>query len=86
MVILIFIFLTPKSWFDSSERAQGSMHQSPIARTLILSPEVVGNAGDKAQIEQHVKALTGRAKVEILAVRAIPDENGRTRSFEVDIR
>ena len=86
MVILIFIFLTPKSWFTSSERAQGSMHQSPVAKTLVLSPEDVVNEGDKDQIEQRVKALTGRANVEVLAVRRILDEHGRTRSFEVDIR
>lgn len=62
------------------------MHQSPIAMTVVLSPEVVGNEGDKGQIEQRVKALTGRTKVEVLAVRKILDPEGRTRSFEVDIR
>lgn len=86
MVILIFIFLTPKSWFASSERALDTTHQSPVARTLVLSPEVVGNEADKGQIEQHVKALTGRAKVEVIAVRKVVDPDGRTRSFEVDIR
>ena len=86
MVILIFIFLTPKSWFESSERAQGSMHQSPVATTVVLSPEVVGTEGDKSQIEQRVKDLTGRANVEILEVRRKLDADGRTRSFEVDIR
>jgi hypothetical protein len=85
VVILIFIFLTPKWWFESSERAQRSVHQSPV-QTLILLPEVIGNTGDKARIEQHIKALTGRTEVEVLAVRPVPDANGRTRSFEVDIR
>jgi hypothetical protein len=85
VVILIFIFLTPKSCFTSSERAQRSVHQSPV-QTLILLPEVVGNTGDKAQIEQQIRALTGRTEVEVLAVRPVPDANGRTRSFEVDIR
>lgn len=86
MVILIFIFLTPKSWFASSERALNSVHQSPVARTLVLSPEVVGSEADKGQIEQHVKALTGRSTVEVIAVRKLVDPDGRTRSFEVDIR
>lgn len=86
MVILIFIFLTPKSWFASSERALDTLHQSPVATTVLLSSEVVGNEADKAQIEQHVKALTGRSKVEVLAVRKVVDPDGRTRSFEVDIR
>jgi hypothetical protein len=86
VVILIFIFLTPKSWFASSERALNSVHQSAVAKTLVLSPEVVGNEADKGQIEQHVKALTGRSTVEVIAVRKIVDPDGRTRSFEVDIR
>jgi len=86
VVILIFIFLTPKSWFAGSELPINMAHQSPVAATLILSAEVVGNEADKGQIEQHVKALTGRSKVEVLAVRKVVDPNGRTRSFEVDIR
>ena len=62
------------------------LHQSPVARTLVLSPEVVGNEADRGQIEERVKALTGRVKVEVLDVRKVVDSDGRTRSFEVDIR
>ena len=86
MVILIFIFLTPKSWFASSELPRNTVHQSPVATTVVLSPEVVANEADKGQIEQRVKALTGRSKVEILDVRKVVGSDGRTRSFEVDIR
>ncbi|HEX5873846.1 MAG TPA: hypothetical protein VFY60_04300 [Pyrinomonadaceae bacterium] len=86
VVCLIFIFLTPKSWFASGERGQQNVHQSPVAATLVLRPEVIANEGDKAQIERQVKALTGREKFEVLAVRRILDTDGRTRSFEVDIR
>ena len=86
MVILIFIFLTPKSWFTSGERALSKVHQSPVATTVVLSPEVIANEEDKVQIEERVKALTGRSKVEVVAVRRIVDLHGRTRSFEVDIR
>jgi hypothetical protein len=81
VVFLIFIFLTPKWWFEDSERLRNTLHQ-----TVILSPEVVSSEADKGQIEQRVKAMTGRTKVEILAVRPVVDSEGRTRSFEVDIR
>ena len=84
MVILIFIFLTPKSWFASSERPRNTLHQSP--QTVLLSSEVISNEADRGQIEQRVKAMTGRSEVEILAVRPLVDSEGRTRSFEVDIR
>jgi hypothetical protein len=86
VVILIFIFLTPKSWFTSGERAQSMVHQSPVATTLILTPEVIADERDKGRIEEQVKALTGRTEVEVVAVRRVLDPDGRTRSFEVDIR
>ena len=86
MVILIFIFLTPKSWFLSGERALSMVHQSPVAATLVLSPEVVVNEEDKGRIAEQVKAMTGRSTVEVLAVRRVLDPGGRTLSFEVDIR
>jgi hypothetical protein len=86
VVILIFIFLTPKRWFTSGERALSMVHQSPVVRTVLLSPEVVVDERDKGQIEERVKALTGRSEVEVITVRRVLDPNGRTRSFEVDIR
>ncbi len=86
VVILIFIFLTPKSWFSSGERAQKIEHQSRVVKTLVIGAEVVGNEADRTRIEQGVKELTGRTNFEVLEVRRIPDAEGRTRSFEVDIR
>ena len=89
MLCLIFIFLTPKSWFANSERALNIGHQSPVAATtttVVLTPEVVGNEADKKQIEERVKALTGRKQVEVISIRKQVDPDGRTRSFEVDIR
>jgi hypothetical protein len=61
-------------------------HQSPVQRTVLLTPEVIGNAEDRGRIEQQVKALTGCTDVEVLEVRKIPGPDGKTRSFEVDIR
>ena len=86
VVILIFIFLTPKSWFQSSERDQQQLHQSRVATTVVLTPEVIVNEGDKGQIAERIKAITGRKEVEVIAVRKNLDADGRTRSFEVDIR
>lgn len=86
VVILVFIFLTPKSWFSTGERAPGMVHQSPVAATVLLSPELIVNEEDKSQIAERVKAMTGRSTVEVLAVRRVLDHEGRTRSFEVDIR
>ena len=62
------------------------VHQSPVVATGLLSPELVVNEADKSQIAERVKAMTGRSSVEVLAVRRVLDTEGRTRSFEVDIR
>ncbi len=86
MVILIFIFLTPKSWLGYSERPQPSTHQSPAAETLVFGPEVVINEADKGQMEQRIRDLTGRLDAKVVAVRKVVDQEGRTLRFEVDIR
>ena len=62
------------------------VHQSPVVKTLLLSPEMVVDERDKSQIEQRVRAMTGRSEVEVVAIRRVVDQNGRTSSFEVDIR
>jgi len=86
VVILIFIFLTPKSWFSGGERSQAKEHQSPIVKTVLLSPEVVGNEQDKARIQRHVQLMMGRDQVEIVEIRKVVASDGRIVSFEVDIR
>ena len=86
VVILIFIFLTPNRWFASSELPLSAVHQSPIARTVFLRPEVVVNEEDKAQIARQVEADYGLDKVEVVAVRKVVDAGGKTRGYAVDIR
>ena len=86
MVILVFIFLTPKSWLASGERPCAEGHQSRSATTVVFKPEVITNEADKGQIEQKVRALTGLPTVEVVAVRKVSAPDGRTISFEVDIR
>ena len=81
VVILIFIFLTPKSWFDGSERPVALEHQ-----TVLLEPQAVDNEEDKAKIESRIKALTGRDDVTVVAIRKLKNPDGSSRGFEVDIR
>jgi len=85
VVILIFIFLTPSKWFTGGERARVGMHPRPIV-TVLLSPEVVTNETDKGQIQEIVKGMTDRTEVEVVEVRKVTGTNGKTLSFEVDIR
>ena len=85
VVCLIFIFLTPSWWFSNGERPKAKEHQSPIA-TVVLGPEVVTNETDTSQIERQVRTLTGRTQAQVVAVRKVVGPDGRTVSFEVDIR
>jgi len=86
VVILIFIFLTPKSWFENSERRGFIAHQGPTASAVLISPELIENAQDKGQVEQVVRTFTGRNDVRVLNVRKVVDRDGKTRGYEVDIR
>lgn len=85
VVILMFIFVTPKSWFQGSERPSDLLHPKPMS-TVLLGPEMIANEGDKQQIESRVRRYTGRNDAEIIAVRRIQDDTGNIRAYEVDIR
>ena len=86
VVILIFIFLTPKSWFESGERRSVMAHQSPSASTLLVGAEVVEKAQDRAQLEQRLRTFTGRSDLRVLGVHKVVGPHGRTTGYEIDIR
>ena len=85
MLILVFIFLTPKAWFTSSERQLVSTHQKPVS-TLVVDAEVIDNVRDKSEIQQRVRAISGRSEIEVVSIRKSFDDNGKPRGYEVDIR
>jgi hypothetical protein len=85
-LILVFIFLTPKSWFLGSERGAGLTHQNPIGATVFVSPEVVDNQKDTSRLRDHLRTISGRQNAEVGSIRKILDKEGRTVGYEVDIR
>jgi hypothetical protein len=86
VVILIFIFLTPKSWFENSERRGYAGHQNPTASTVLVGPELIENMQDKGKVEQVVRTFTGRSDVQVTSTRKVVDKDGNTLGYEVDIR
>jgi hypothetical protein len=86
VLILAFIFLSPKSWFAHGERRPPAGHQTEAISTVTVSPEVIDNETDKAQLEEQIRAITGRANAQIVGVRRKHDEAGKTLGYEVDIR
>ena len=82
----MFIFLTPKSWFEGGERQLRLAHQSPTLATLLVESESIENEGDTAKLQERVRALTGRRDAEVVSVRKVLDKEGKTLGYQVDIR
>jgi hypothetical protein len=86
VVILIFIFLTPKSWFENGERNATFLHQNRAETILLARPEVIESAEDKVKLEQQLRELKGRSDLKVLDVRKLTDADGKIKGYEVDIR
>ena len=85
VLILAFIFLTPKSWFEGSQRQLENKHRNP-STTLVLAAEVIKNESDTVNLQHQVRSLSGRANAEIIGVRRVFDSQGNTVAYQVDIR
>ncbi len=81
VLILVFIFLTPKSWF-----ANTAFQQSHAQMTIVMSTDVVGAQLDKTEIERRARQLAGRPDASVTGVRERRDDSGRLIAYEVDIR
>ncbi len=82
MLILVFIFLTPKSWLENTAFQRSHAAQT----TIIMSADVVGAQLDKGEIERRAKQLSGRADAQVIATRERRDGTGKLIAYEVDIR
>jgi len=95
-LILAFIFLTPQSWFDTrsalkglpaSEPQQREGHQKPVASRVIIAIEDNSEAQlNRSQIENRIRAVTGRTDTQVLNVEPKIDQSGKIVAYEVDIR
>ena len=95
-LILAFIFLTPKSWFDTgialksrtlSEPARGAEHQKPVAsKVIVMAADNFPAQMAQNEIENQVRRLTGRAEAQVLSAEPKRDESGKIVAYEVDIR
>ncbi len=86
-LILAFIFLTPKSWFQSGELRSSEAHQSPVASTfLLVAPENAGAELETGEIERRVRVAMKRPEIRVANVRKRTDAEGKIVAYEVDIR
>ncbi|MBD0327332.1 MAG: hypothetical protein ICV68_12920 [Pyrinomonadaceae bacterium] len=86
-LILAFIFLTPKSWFDNGEPPSREKHQSSVASSsLFVLPENSGAELETREIERRVRTITNRPDAQVINVRKRLDAQGKIIAYEVDIR
>ncbi len=77
VLILAFIFLTPKSWFASNP---------PVQHTVVYTSDLIGNQADTAEIDRLAKAKVNRPSGQVLFRLPKTDQSGKIIAYEVDIR
>ena len=77
VLILAFIFLTPKSWFASNP---------PVQTTVVWTSDLIGNQSDTAEIDRLAKAKVNRPSGQVLVRTPKTDQSGKVIAYEVDIR
>jgi hypothetical protein len=82
VLILVFIFLTPRSWFENSAYQRSHTGQT----TIVMSTDVVGAQLDRTEIERRARQLAGRPGAQVIEVRPRRDDSGKLIAYEVDIR
>jgi len=78
LLILVFIFLTPKGWFANPGFKRH--------RTVIISADVVGAQADRAVIERRAREVVAQPGARVTDVRDLRDRNNKLVGYEVDIR
>ncbi|MFN2578813.1 MAG: hypothetical protein ABR607_14115 [Pyrinomonadaceae bacterium] len=77
VLILAFIFLTPKSWFASNP---------PVQTTVVWAADLVGTQSDMGEVYRVARAHLNRPSGQVMAHRPKVDEFGKVIAYEVDIR
>ena len=81
VLILAFIFLTPKSWFASAPPVA-----PPMQTTVVWTSDLIGNQADRAEIGRRAKQKLKLPNGQVSDVRPQTDSSGKVIAYEVDIR
>lgn len=77
IVCMMFIFLTPKTWFEKREKL--------ATQTSRLIVKADGFSTEKNELENKVRELSGNPNAQIVELRERKDKQGNT-IYEIDIR
>ena len=87
-LILAFVFLTPKGWFEWGKLACAPAHQSGLgaARNLLIkAPDAAAAQPGAHDIERCARSITEDSDLRVLGWRKVQSADGRTVAYEVDI-
>jgi hypothetical protein len=76
-LIIAFIFLTPKSWFERERKAIVATRKIIVKQSDILS--------EKQQIERKIREITADPNVEVISLKELRNEKGEV-FYEVDVK
>jgi hypothetical protein len=74
-LIILFIFLTPKQWFEKPEATR-------VSRLIVKQKDF---SADKTEFDKRVKEMSGDPNAEILQLHETKNADGET-VYEIDIR
>lgn len=77
LLIIAFIFLTPKQWFDKREKLA-----TQTSRLIVKAEDF---SREKSEIERRVREISGNENAEIVEMREKRSSNGET-FYEIDIK
>lgn len=70
LLIVAFIFLTPKSWFDKRERL--------ATQTTKMIVQAQDYSSDPAVLQKNIRAISGNERATIVGMREIRNGRGET--------
>ena len=88
VLILAFVFLTPKGWFEWGKLDSSCAHQSGLgaARNLLIkAPDAAAAQPNAHDIERCARNITGDGGLRVTGWRKVQSVDGRTVAYEVDI-
>jgi hypothetical protein len=91
VLILAFIFLTPKHWFENTEYRWSQNRQVAFVqmdgKTRFLLPAAPAEKGAppaKEEVEKRLRAATGRPDLRVKDIYPLRDERGEVTAFAID--
>ena len=90
VLILAFVFLTPKSWFEKGKLSCTQAHQNGLeaAQKLLIRASAGAAAAeppDAHDIERCARKITRRPELRVKGWRELRSTDSRTVAYEVDI-